>query len=106
MRNNTSKVLPYMQLQGPQTHITDAYVATPPALMIVDEVGAVWSLGLTMLRQQSATGGKCPNGEYAFNVLRNAVDIGEYASRIERRNGRIRIFTVDGWKRWTGRTFI
>lgn len=99
-------IMPYMRLQGSQTHITEEYVSTPPALSIIDEAGAVWTLGLTMQRQQSGAGGFAPNGEYAFNVLRNAVDTGEFASRIERRDGRIRIFTAAGWKRWNGRAFI
>lgn len=99
-------VLPYMRPQGPQSFITDDYVSSPPALVIVDESGAVWTLGLSMERKQSGVGGLCPNGEFAFNVLRNGVDTGEVASRIERRAGRIRIFTVSGWKRWNGRTFI
>jgi hypothetical protein len=46
-----------------------------------------------------------PFGEYAFSVLRNGVRTGAVASRIERRNGKIRVFTVDGWRRWTGRSF-
>jgi len=28
------------------------------------------------------------------------------ANRIERRGGRIAIFTADGWKRWTGLGFV
>jgi len=34
------------------------------------------------------------------------VETGEIASRIERRAGRVRIFTEAGWKRWTGTTFV
>lgn len=99
-------ILPYMLRPAEQTHITEAYVSSPPAAFIIDEVGDVWTLGVTMRRQQSATGGAAPNGEYAFNVLRNGIDIGEFASRIERRAGRVRIFTNGGWKRWSGRSFI
>lgn len=84
--------------RGPQTHITEAYVASPPALIIVDESGAVWTLGL----QQ----GTAPKGEFAFSIMRNGVDTGEFGSRIERRNGKIRIFTSQGWKNWSGRSFI
>ena len=100
---------PYYQAitpQGEQQHVTESYVAVPPALMITDEQGDVWSLGLTQAPQ-----GKSPDGEFAFPVLRvrrNGVidSLGEYASRIERRGGRVRIFTVEGWKRWTGITFV
>lgn len=81
-----------------QTHVTEDYVASPPALLIVDETGAVWTLGVQMF-----TG---PRGEYAFPVLRNGIETGEYASRIERRGGKIRIFTTTGWKRWNGRSFF
>lgn len=101
-----SRALPYMIPHGPQTHITEEYVSSPPALAIIDEAGAVWTLGLSMQRQQSETGGFAPKGEFAFNVLRNAVDVGEIASRIERRRGKIRIFTHSGWKQWNGRAFI
>lgn len=87
-----------MSPQGPQTHITEDYVSTPPALIIVDEAGMIWTLGLN---QRIG-----PRGEYAFNVLANGQETGEYASRIERRRGKIRIFTTDGWKNWTGRSFF
>src|SRR3990167_5811904 len=100
-------ILPYMRRPAEQTHITESYVSSPPAAVIIDDAGDVWTLGLTMRRQQSTTGGIAPNGEYAFNVLRNGINIGEFASRIEYRAGRLRIFTSDGWKHWNGRgTFI
>ncbi len=83
-----------------QTHITEAYVSSPPALLIVDESGAVWTLGMQMERYNA------PRGEYSFEVLRNAIQTGEWASRIERRNGKIRIFTTVGWKQWTGKSFF
>lgn len=87
-----------MRPNGPQTHITENYVSSPPALIVVDETGAVWTLGFEQM-----TG---PRGEYAFPVLRNGVPVGEYASRIERRGGKIRIFTVNGFKTWSGRSFF
>lgn len=88
----------YMRLQGEQTHVTEAYVAIPPALVIVDERGSIWTIGFDMRPG--------PRGEYEFDVLRDGTKTGEYASRIERRGGKVRIFTRDGWKRWTGSTFI
>ena len=91
-------VLGYMRRPKEQTHITESYVSSPPALIIVDECGDVWTLGNKM---QAG-----PHGEFAFDILRNGSDTGEVASRIERREGKIRIFTRAGWKRWTGRSFF
>lgn len=90
--------LAYMRPPKEQTHITEEYVSSPPALIIVDEVGAVWTLGL-----EQTIG---PRGEYAWPVFRNGLPVGEYASRIERRGGKIRIFTTNGFKRWSGRSFV
>lgn len=98
---NTAKLYPFMRLQGEQKFITESYVAVPPALTILDERGAVWTLGFN-----TAPKWQSPEGEFAFNVLRNGIETGEVASRIERRNNRIRIFTKDGWKRWTGLSFV
>lgn len=83
-------IFPYMIRSGDQQHITEEYVSVPPALTITDEAGAIWTLGFRF--------GAAPRGEFAFNVLRNGLEIGEIASRIERRHGRIRIFTASGWK--------
>lgn len=95
---NGHGALAYMRPPKEQTHITEAYVSSPPALIIVDEEGAVWTLGFEQM-----TG---PRGEYSFPVLRNGLPVGEYASRIERRAGKIRIFTTNGFKRWSGRSFF
>jgi hypothetical protein len=92
------KALAYMLPQREQTHITENYVSSPPALIIVDEANNVFTLGF----QQMAG----PRGEYGFPVLLNGQPTGEVASRIERRNGKIRIFTETGFKRWTGRGFV
>ena len=88
----------YMLPQLEQTHITENYVSSPPALVVVDETNTVWTLGMQMHSG--------PRGEYAFPVLRNGQPTGEIASRIERRNGKIRIFTLTGWKRWSGNSFL
>lgn len=95
------KKYPFLFPQAEQKYETENYVSCPPALIITDERNDVWSLGF-----QTAPRGKSPDGEFAFNVLRNGMETGEAASRIERRNGRIRIFTRDGWRRWTGGTFV
>lgn len=84
--------------QAQQTHITENYVSSPPALIVVDECNNVFTLGF-----QQMPG---PRGEYGFPVLVNGQPSGEVASRIERRNGKIRIFTDMGFKRWSGRMFI
>ena len=91
-------ILPYMRPQGLQ-HVTDNYVSSPPALLITDQAGDVWTLGTGFAPD-------APRGEYAFDILRNGMPTGETGSRIERRAGRIRIFTPNGWKRWTGVSFI
>lgn len=91
-------VLPYMLKPKEQVHVTENYVSSPPALWILDEAGNAWTLGFS--------GGEAPRGEYAFDVLMNGQRTGAIASRIERRNGRIRCFTRDGWKNWNGRSFI
>jgi hypothetical protein len=94
-------LLPYMVPQGEQRHVTENYVSVPPALTITDEQGALWTIGF-----QTAPRAKSPNGEYAYPVLRNGIELGIFASRIERRNGRIRAFTAAGWMYWNGRDFI
>lgn len=88
----------YMLPPAEQYHITENYVSSPPALTIFDETGAVWCLDTDMQPG--------PFGEYAFSVLRNGMRTGAIASRIERRNGKIRVFTADGWRQWTGRSFV
>ncbi len=95
---NANAIPAYMRQRGPDVPSTEEYVAIPPALIIIESSGVVWTLGTNMI-----TG---PRGEYAFDVLRNGHPTGEYASRVERRGGRIRIFCVGGWKHWNGRSFI
>lgn len=94
-------IYPYMLKPKEQLFITESYVSTPPALWIHDERGDVWTLGTEVQQYRDA-----PNGEFAFNVLRSGVDTGLFASRIERRNGKIRAFTRQGWRTWSGQSFI
>lgn len=91
----------YMIPKKRQVHETENYVSSPPAAQITDAGNNVWSLGYRFAQPAGR-----PAGEFAFNVLRNGFDTGEYASRIERRFGKIRIFTATGWKIWSGRTFF
>ena len=65
---------------------TESYVVIPPALIITDSDGATWTLGAEY------------NVHMEFNVLRNDVDMGEFASRIEYRAGVLRIFGRYGSK--------
>lgn len=87
----------YMVPRKEQIYETENYVAVPPALIITDEQNAVWTLGFN---------GSVSGGEFAYDVLRNGKPVGEFANRIERRSGRIRIFGPEGWKVWVGSTFI
>ena len=88
----------YMIPSHEQTHITENYVSSPPALVVIDEIGAYWTLGTSV--------GPAPNGEFAFDVLRNGKRTGEHASRIECRCGKVRIFTRKGWRNWSGLSFV
>jgi hypothetical protein len=91
----------YMLRPHEQTFITEEYVSSPPALWIHDERGNVWTLGTEYGRMDDS-----PNGEFSFSIIRNGQQTGEFASRIERRNGKIRIFTRQGWRIWSGQTFL
>ena len=73
---------------------TENYVCIPPALIITDYNGATWTFGNEYLNLGWA---------YYINVLRNDVDTGEFAARIEYHRGRVRIWTQQGWKVWTER---
>lgn len=79
---------------------TESYVCVPPAHIITDSDGAAWTLGT----QYVDHGG----GEFEFNVLRNDIDIGETAMRIEYRRGVVKIFGHSGWKSFSRsrRSFI
>lgn len=89
-------LLPFMRLHGEQVYVTENYVSVPPALTLTDDVGAVWTLGFKTAPKELS-----PEGEFAFDVLRDGIDAHEVASRIERRGGKIRIFTRHGWKVWS-----
>ena len=92
---------PYMLQNKEQLHETESYVSVPPALHITDEANNVWCLGF-----HNVGGDGVSRGEFCYDVLRNGKWTGEHANRIERRGKRIRIFGPDGWKVWTGRSFL
>lgn len=77
---------------------SEPYVEIPPARVITDTSGAMWSFGQSYV--------KLDNGYYEFNVIRNDRDLDEYAQKIVYQKGRVRIFGKDGWRVWNGRTFI
>ena len=95
-------VFPYMRPPRKQTHITEAYVSSPPALLIIDASGTVFTLGYEYQDIRDA-----PQGEFAFSILVNGYRTGEYGSRIEYRSNKVRILCRGGyWKWWNGHTFI
>jgi hypothetical protein len=74
---------------------TQPYVSVPPALIITDSNGATWTLGFEYLHVR---------GQLFFNVLRNDLNTGEFASNIEYRQGKIRIQSSEGIRKtWTER---
>ena len=79
---------------------TEPYVSSPPANHIIDPYGNIWMLGINYGDERNQ-----PRGHYHYNVLKSGVETGEYASHIERRFGKIRIFTRQGWKVWNGNQF-
>lgn len=91
-----SKLFPFMR--QPQNHISENYVSIPPALVIQDNEGNLWTLGFDQ--------GGWRTGEFEYDVIRNAKATGEYACRIEFRAGKVRIFGSGGWRIFNGNTFI
>jgi len=89
---------PFMKPQGPHMPITEAYVSCPPALVIRDDEGSLWTLGFDQ--------GSWRTGEFEYDVVRNGKKTGEHACRIEFRQRRVRIFGQDGWRTWNGRSFV
>lgn len=76
---------------------TEPYVEIPPAYIITDSSGATWTLGAHFVQR---------GWQFEFSVLRNDIDTGELASRIVYQRNKVRIWTRDGWKVWTGKHFI
>ncbi len=94
-------ILDYMKKGYTKEFITDMYVSSPPAAYIVDERGNVFTLGFKYQEERDS-----PKGHYSFNILINGKDTGQYGTHIERRNGKIRVFTKYGFKIWNGNCFI
>jgi hypothetical protein len=103
---NLREIIPYAFRTHPQAHITEDYVSSPPAAVIVDERGDIFALGMNYYVGEWKGFEGVSRGEYCFDVLRNGIPTGEWAMRIERRSGRVRIFGPDGRKTWNGQSFI
>lgn len=93
---------PFRGLVGGTVHTrenpSDFDVEIPPARLITDSMGGMWSLGTEFIS------GK--NGWLEFNVLRNDVDTNETAMKIVYKKGRVAIFGRYGWKYWNDKTFV
>lgn len=74
---------------------TENYVCIPPALIITDSDGGTWTFGTEF------------NTYGEINVLRNDVNTGEFAQRIEYRRGVVKLFGRTGWRSFSrGRRHI
>lgn len=73
---------------------TENYVCIPPALIITDVSGGTWTIGNEYAQH---------GWQFYWNVLRNEVDTGELACKIEYHKRQLRILTRQGWKTWTMR---
>lgn len=91
---------PFMKRVGPNSPIppSEPSVCIPPALVIRDKEGNLWTLGFDQ--------GGWRTGEFEFDVVRNGRKTGEFACRIEYRAGKVRIYGADRWRVWTGTRFI
>ena len=94
-------ILDYMKKGYRQEVITEAYVASPPAAYIITYAGNVFTLVFVYQEERDR-----PIGNYAFNVLVNGFETGEFATFIEKRQGKVRIKVKNGWKIWNGKSFI
>jgi hypothetical protein len=82
-------------------YITEPYVVSPPAAYIISEDRRTFTLGFRMKELDKL------KGTYLFNILVDGYDSGEYASKIEKKDHRVRILTRDeGWKYWNGKSFV
>lgn len=87
-----------MKPRGPHAPISVSSTSIPPALVIQDSEGALWTLGFDQ--------GGYATGEMEYDVVRNGKKTGEMACRIEITKGKIRIYGRDRWRAWTGKRFI
>jgi hypothetical protein len=96
----------YMHAPKVPKFMTEEYVSVPSALWIVNEQGHVFTLATDEPPQPDLAA----RGEYTFMVMWSpqhgvVKHTGTWASRIERRSGKVRAFTREGWRTWTGTQF-
>lgn len=98
----------YGKADGGQTFVreqrTERDVEIPPAFVITDETGAMWTFGPEYVETK---------GRFEFGVLRNDSPVGELAYKIVFRPtrgnvlGQVAIYGSGyGRKIWNGRTFV
>lgn len=102
------RLFPFLRRKEEQQHVTEPDVEIPPALVITDKRGDIWTLGFDR--------GGWRTGEYEFDVVRaeclanGVTDVprktGEHACRIVFRRGVVWIYGEGRWRHWNGRTFI
>lgn len=97
----------YMRKPKAQLFQTENYVSSPPALWIHDECGHVF----TLATDQPPHPDLAARGEYTFMVnwspaVNQVIQTGIWASRIERKQGKVRAWTRQGWRTWDGKQFI
>ena len=93
----------------PPQFLTENYVCSPPALVVVDSRGDIFTLGLVERSAYEQRRLRLEAAGWEFQVMRNAVWTGEWAAKIERRDGRISIFGDYGKarrKQWNGQSFV
>lgn len=90
----------FMRPQGPHMPITEPYVSIPPALVIRDNEGAVWTLGFDYSEAEWRT------GKWEYDVVRNGRKTDAFAQVVEFRKGKVIIYGADGRRVWNGRCFI
>jgi len=66
---------------------SEPYVSIPPAFMITDHDGATWTFGHEYRETRWS---------FEMNVLRNDVNVGQFAEKIEFRGGKVYLYGRDG----------
>jgi len=96
----------YMHRPQEQNFVTENDVSSPPALWIHDERGHVF----TLATDQPPHPDLASRGEFAFAVNWSPVHgkvitLDVWASRLERKGGKVRAWTRQGWRTWNGQSF-
>lgn len=91
---------PYARQGKGFEYISQSYEASPPAAYIISSDRKTFVLGVLKVPLHDS-----PDGHYGYNVLVDGNDTQLFASHIEKRNNRVRIFTRNGWLYWNGKHF-